>query len=108
MARHQESLFRAALASCVATTIGMETARAGIVLTSLDVEVDSESDDRGILGMDESVPAGPLSTSIRIRARAESVDADELRAVVERGALRCPVCDATKRAVDVSLEIETA
>jgi uncharacterized OsmC-like protein len=101
-------LFRAALASCVATTVGMEAAREGVELRSLEVEVDSESDDRGILGMDESVPAGPLSTRIRIRAAAGGAGHGRLREVVARGADRCPVCDATKRSVDVSLEIETA
>ena len=101
-------LFRAALASCVATTVGMEAAREGVSLRSLEVEVDSESDDRGILGIDEAVPAGPLSTRIRIRASADGVDGATLREVVERGAGRCPVCDATKRAVNVSMEIETA
>ena len=99
-------LFRAALASCVATTIGMEAAKEGVTLSSLEVEVDSESDDRGILGMDESVPAGPLSTRIRVRAAAEGVDEGRLREVLERGAALCPVCDATKRSVDVSLELQ--
>jgi uncharacterized OsmC-like protein len=101
-------LFRAAVASCVASTIGMEAAREEAMLTSLEVEVDSESDDRGILGMDESVPAGPLSMRVRIRARADGTDETRLRQILERGAARCPVCDATKRAVDVSLEIDTA
>jgi uncharacterized OsmC-like protein len=101
-------LYRASLASCVATTIGMEAAREGVTLRSLEVEVDSESDDRGILGMDEAVPAGPLSTRIRVRASADGINQGRLREVLERGAARCPVCDATKRAIDVSLEIETA
>jgi uncharacterized OsmC-like protein len=101
-------LYRASLASCVATTIGMEAARQGVTLRSLEVEVDSESDDRGILGMDDAVPAGPLSTRIRVRASADGVNQGRLREVLERGAARCPVCDATKRAIDVSLEIETA
>jgi uncharacterized OsmC-like protein len=100
-------LFRAAIASCVASTIGMEAAREGVELGSLEVEVDSESDDQGILGMDESVPAGPLSTRIRVRATAPGRDEGHLRELLERGAGRCPVCDATKRAVHVSLEIET-
>jgi uncharacterized OsmC-like protein len=100
-------LFRAAMASCVASTIGMEAAREGVTLRSLEVEVDSESDDRGILGMDEAVPAGPLSTRIRISASADGVEARRLRDVLDRGAGRCPVLDATKRAVDVSMEIET-
>jgi len=101
-------LFRAAIASCVASTIGMEAAREGVTLRSLVVEVDSESDDRGILGMDEAVPAGPLSTRIRIRALADGVEEERLRELLERGAGRCPVCDATKRAVGVSLQIETS
>jgi uncharacterized OsmC-like protein len=101
-------LFRAAIASCVASTIGMEAAREGVALAELQVEVDSQSDDRGILGMDEEVPAGPLSTRIRIRARAEGIEEPQLRRLLERGAGRCPSYDATKRAVDVSLEIETS
>jgi uncharacterized OsmC-like protein len=101
-------LFRAAIASCVATTIGMEAARQGVILDSLEVEVDSESDDRGILGMDASVPPGPLSTRIRIRASAGGANLGPLREILEVGASRCPVCDATKRAVAVSLEIETS
>jgi uncharacterized OsmC-like protein len=101
-------LFRAAIASCVASTIGMEAAREGVTVTSLEVEVDSESDDRGILGMDESVPAGPLSMRIRIRAPADGIERGRLRELLERGTVRCPSYDATKRAVDVSLEIDTS
>jgi uncharacterized OsmC-like protein len=101
-------LFRAAIASCVASTIGMEAAREGVTLAALEVEVDSESDDRGVLGMAEDVPAGPLSTRIRVRARATGGAGEALRRVLERGTARCPVFDATKRAVEVSLEIETS
>jgi uncharacterized OsmC-like protein len=99
-------LYRAAIASCVASTIGMEAARGGVTLRSLEVEVDSESDDRGILGMDQTVPSGPLSTRVRVRAAADGVEEKRLREVLERGAARCPSLDATRRAVDVTLEIE--
>jgi uncharacterized OsmC-like protein len=78
-----------------------------VTLGSLQVEVDSESDDRGILGMDETVPAGPLSTRIRIRVSGDRVEEGRLRGLLERGAGRCPSYDATKRAVEVSLEIES-
>jgi uncharacterized OsmC-like protein len=101
-------LYRAALASCVASTIGMEAAREGVSLISLEVEVDSESDDRGILGMDPEVPAGPLSTRIRIRGRADGGEDPSLLEALERGAARCPVCDATKRAVTVTVEMEVS
>jgi len=96
-------LFRAAVASCVASTVGMEAAREGIDLGDVEVVVDSESDDRGMLGMDESVPAGPLSMRIRVRASGDA--SERATEVAERGAARCPVCDATKRAVEVSLEL---
>lgn len=99
-------LLRAAVASCVATLVGMEAEREGIELSSTTVEVDSESDDRGILGIDGGVPAGPLSMRVRVHVQGDA-DAERLRALAERGAARCPVCDAAKRAVPVSVEVET-
>lgn len=99
-------LYRASVASCVASTIGMETARAGVDLDSLVVEVDGESDDRGILGMDDSTPAGPLSLSVRVRARADVGGMSELEDLIERGVRRCPVFDATQRGVEVSVDID--
>jgi uncharacterized OsmC-like protein len=83
----------------------MEAAREGVALREAVVEVDSESDDRGILGMDPGIPAGPYSMRLRIRVAADGVDADRLREIAERGAARCPVCDAVKRAVGVSVEV---
>jgi len=99
-------MFRAAMASCVATLIAMEAAREGLSLDALEVTVDSESDDHGILGMDESVPAGPLSMRVHVRASAPGASSEQLRAVIERGKDRCPVCDAAQREVPVTLEIE--
>lgn len=98
-------LLRAAVASCVAATIGMEAAREGVSLDRVEVAVDSESDDRGILGMEEGIPAGPLSMRVAVTLEASGVDEGRLRAIAERGAARCPVCDAAKRAVEVSVEI---
>lgn len=66
-------LLRAAEASCVATVVAMRAAVLGVTLTDIEVTVDSKSDDRGLLGMDESVPAGPLSGQVRVRLSADSV-----------------------------------
>lgn len=52
-------LLRAAEASCVVTLIAMRAAVLGITLDELEVSVDSESDDRGLLGIDDDVPAAP-------------------------------------------------
>lgn len=99
-------LLRAAIASCDATLIAMRAAQEGIELSTLEVTVDSESDDRGILGMDESVPAGPLSVRVHVRIAAEGVSSDELRSVVAWADRHCPVSDAVQRAVPASVEVQ--
>ena len=100
-------VFRAALASCEATLIAMRAAVEGVELNRLEVTVDSESDDRGILGIDEAVPAGPLSLRARVRIEASNTPADRLREIAEWGLRHCPVDDAARRAVPVNVEIET-
>ena len=54
-------LLRAAMASCTATAIAVRAAVLGISLDTLEVGVHSESDTRGLLGLD-GAPA-PCSTS---------------------------------------------
>jgi uncharacterized OsmC-like protein len=98
-------LFRAALAGCEATLIAMRAAQAGVSLSRLEVTVDSESDDRGILGISEDVPAGPLSVRIRVTARATTPDAD-LRSIVEEALSHCPVHDAVVRPVPITVEVD--
>lgn len=97
-------LLRAAVASCVATVIGMEAARAGVTLSELVVEVDSESDDRGILRMAYDAPVGPISMSVRVRIAGDA-DATLLEEIALRGAAHCPVCDAVKRTVPVEVDV---
>src|SRR4051795_3522079 len=75
-------LMRAGLASCDATLIAMEAARDGIELTDLTVTVESESDFRGVLGVDDSVNPGPLAVRVRIEVAAADATEDQLRAVV--------------------------
>jgi uncharacterized OsmC-like protein len=100
-------LLRAAEASCVATLIAMRAAVLGITLDTLDVSVDSESDDRGLLGMDDSVPAGPLSGRVRVRLVAEGVDPATLDDLARWGVEHCPVCDALQRPVPLTVEVAT-
>jgi uncharacterized OsmC-like protein len=96
-------LYRAAAAACAGSLVAMEAARDGVRLTSLAVEVDGESDDRGILGMAGDVPPGPLSVRIVVRVAAED-DAD-LEAIVRRAVARCPVTDALGREVPTTVEV---
>ena len=69
-------LLRAALAACDATLVAMEAAREGIDLTDLEVSVESESDFRGVLGVDPSVQPGPQSSASTARSagRANTVN----------------------------------
>jgi len=99
-------LFRAGYASCVATLITLAAAVEGVELTDLEVAVDSESDDRGILGIDPSVPAGPLSLRVAVRIASPAADPDRLRAIVEWGRAHCPVDDLARRAVPVELVVQ--
>jgi uncharacterized OsmC-like protein len=100
-------LMRAALASCDATIVAMEAARAGIELTHLAVTVVSESDNRGVLGVGDGVPPGPLTVRVRFELAAADATADELRELVHRAESRSAVADAITRAVDVTTEIVT-
>lgn len=99
-------LLRAAIASCDATVIAMRAAQEGVELSTLEVTVDSESDDQGLLGMDDSVPAGPLSTRIRVKIAAEGVQPEKLREIVEWADRHSPVSDAVQRAVPTTVDIE--
>jgi uncharacterized OsmC-like protein len=101
-------LLRAAEASCVATLIAMRAAMLGIMLDRLEVSVDSESDDRGILGLDADVPAGPLSGRVRVRLAAAGVDPGSLDEVARWGVQHCPVHDALERAVPITTEVDTS
>ena len=101
-------LLRAAEASCVVTLIAMRAAMLGINLDALEVTVDSESDDRGLLGIDDDVPAGPLSGRVSVRLTASGVDAGTLDEIAHWGVQHCPVCDALERAIPVTTEVETS
>jgi len=69
------------------------------------VRVDSESDDRGILGIDDAVPAGPLSTRVVIRVSSAGSDRIALEEVCRWAVDHCPVTDAIRRAVPLTVEV---
>jgi uncharacterized OsmC-like protein len=99
-------LLRAALASCIATLVSMRAAELGLVLGNLRVAVDSESDDRGLLGGDDDIPAGPLSVRVVVSADAGGGDERMVREAIEWGFAHCPVCDALERPVPVEHVVE--
>ena len=81
----------------------MRAAQLGIDGFTCEVEVDSESDDRGILGLEPEVPGGPLS--MRIGFRMSAAGPERLEDVADWAVDHCPVSDAVRRAVPVTVEM---
>jgi uncharacterized OsmC-like protein len=97
---------RAAEASCIAALVAIRAAAEGIVLRSVDVEVDSESDDRGILGLGEDdIPAGALSVQVVISIDAPTASRGEIDALAAWAVDHCPVMDSVKRAVPINVDV---
>jgi uncharacterized OsmC-like protein len=99
-------LLRASVAACVASVAAMRAAQLGLRGFRCEVDVDSESDDRGILGLDPGVPAGPLSLRIAIRLAADESGDEPLRDLATWAIEHCPVADAVRRSVPVTVEVE--
>lgn len=109
-------LMRAAHAACAATLVAMRAAEEGVRLTRLEVAVDSDSDDRGILGVvsaeeaeeAEEVPPGPIRSRVRISLAAEGASEEALQLIAAWGWQHCPVDDAMRRAVPVTVEVDAS
>jgi uncharacterized OsmC-like protein len=96
---------RAALANCEAIMIALRAAQLGVELTTLQVRVDSVSDDRGMLGMDDSIPGGPLSMKISIRIGAEGVSEEVLPEIVDGAEKHSPVGEPLTRIMPVEYAV---
>jgi uncharacterized OsmC-like protein len=96
---------RAAVAACTASLATMRAAELGIAGFVVEVDVDSESDDRGILGLDPSVPGAPISMRIGFRMAANGIGLEGLEEIAVWAVEHCPVSDAVRRAVPVHIEV---
>ena len=99
---------RASVASCTATVIAMRAAELKIQLDSLVVDVVSRSDKRGMLGLDESLPAGPLEARMEVRLASRDVDRAALEELVAWGVARSPIADALRRAIPMVVAVTVA
>jgi uncharacterized OsmC-like protein len=97
--------FRAALAACVLSLVAMRAAQLGIDPFACEVDVDSESDDRGILGLDPEVPAGPIAVRIGFRMSESNATRAQLDEIARWAVAHCPVAEAVSRAIPVRIEI---
>jgi len=98
-------LMRAATASCVASLIAIRAAVVGADLGPIEVVVDSESDDRGILGLDDAIDAGALSMKVVVSFGGTDAGRESARELVDWAIRHCPVTDTIARAVPIQVEI---
>jgi uncharacterized OsmC-like protein len=103
-------LFRAALASCLATRIAMSAAAEAIELVVLEVQASSRSDTRGLLGLADAqgtiVDAAPSHVDLRVRIAARGQSSKVLRALVQRSQSCSPIPLAVHNGTPVHLHIE--
>lgn len=99
--------FRAAAAACVASLIGIRGATLGIDLPpgAIEVTVDSESDDRGILGLDDAIPAGALSLRVVVTVHGGAPGRETVESLTQWAVDHCPVTDTAQRAVPIEVRL---
>ena len=96
---------RAAMASCTATAIAMRAAKLGIALTTLEVTVESEADQRFLLGTDANITGGFAGwrTTVKIAGNAPR---EKLQELVGWADAHSPVGCAVREPADCSLQVE--
>lgn len=97
---------RAALASCNATCIALQAAKRGIELAALEVTVSSESDNRGMLGLDVNAPAGLQAMRVHVRISAPGTPAEKLDELVRWACTHSPVGCADTRSAQLEVLVE--
>lgn len=70
--------------------------------------MDSVSDDRGLLGLDDAISAGPVVVRTRVTIGAEGVDEEALREIVDFAIAHSPVAEGCRRATPTKLEVKIA
>jgi uncharacterized OsmC-like protein len=98
-------LLRGAIASCTATVIAMRAAKLGVALSNLEVTVETDSDLRGILGLDEDVSAGHGPVRMKVTIGAPTASPEVLREIVTWADRHSPVTCTVRQAAQCSLEI---
>jgi uncharacterized OsmC-like protein len=98
--------FRASVAACCSTAIAMNAARRGITLTALEVTVEAEGDNRGILGMDENVSAGHAALRTNVKIAADNATPEQLQDLVRFSESHSPVGCTVRDAPPNALRID--
>ena len=97
-------LLRASMAACTATVIAMRAARQGIELRSLEVGVNSQSDARGLVGID-GVSTALSTMRMSIKIGADHASEEQLRELAESGQAQSPVSCTMREQPTLALEV---
>jgi uncharacterized OsmC-like protein len=97
--------FRASLAACCSTVIAAQAARLGINLTTLEVTVEGEGDNRGMLGLDDAISAGHSAIRTNVRISARDATSEQLEELVQWAAAHSPVGCTVRDAPSNSLGV---
>jgi uncharacterized OsmC-like protein len=84
----------------------MRAAQLGLQLKSLEVTVESESDNRGLLGLDDSASAGLRNLRTKVKIAAEAATPAQLREIVAWAEAHSPVGCTIRQAPKVTTEVE--
>jgi uncharacterized OsmC-like protein len=98
-------LMRASLAACTGTVIAMRAAKLGIALDKLSVTVESQGDNRGLLGLDDSVSAALIGLRTVVNIRAADATRDQLDALIRWGDAHSPVACTLRNALAAEIEL---
>jgi uncharacterized OsmC-like protein len=92
-----------ALAGCVTTTFVLHAMARGIAIKSLSTELSGELDLQGLLGLNDSVPAGYEQIRVKMKVEADCAEKelDDLLAYAQQ---HSPVCNTVCRPVPVVVE----
>ena len=99
-------LLRAGLASCTGSVIAMHAARVGVKLDTLEVTVSSESDVRGMIGVDDKISASLRGLRMNVKIAAANASAEQLREIVQWADAHSPVASTIRESPELRLEID--
>ncbi len=96
-----------ALAGCITTTFVLHAMARGITIKELSTELKGNIDLQGLLGLDDSVPAGYEQIDIKMKVKANCSD-EELDALLAYAQQHSPVCNTVCRPVPVVIQRASA
>ncbi|MGH8687400.1 MAG: OsmC family protein [Burkholderiales bacterium] len=97
-------MMRAALAACTATVIAMRAARLGVKLTTLEVDAESDTDSRRLLGLDDAA-ISVLGMRLRVRIGAVATRDETLRELAAWGDAHSPVACTLRSPTPIGIEV---